>query len=160
MAQPVLSRSPQHSRTGRYMNSYHWLSRGSKLKSMPSAKNHHILLVIINMPCFSYQMHTSIWDLRPSYIHKGASLVAQMVKNPPTMQETWIQSLGWNDPLEKGIATHSRRGIPLTEEPGGLKSSGSQKAKHDWATNTHTHTFINTWKWFPVTKISLVQPVS
>ena len=69
-------------------------SRGSKLKSMPSAKSHHILLVIINMPCFSYQMHTSIWDLRPSYIHTGASLVAQMVKNPPTMQETWIQSLG------------------------------------------------------------------
>ena len=36
-----------------------------------------------------------------------ASLVAQLVKNPPTMQETWVQSLGWEDPLEKGKATHS-----------------------------------------------------
>ena len=38
---------------------------------------------------------------------KGASLVAQMVKNPPAMQEIWVQSLGWEDPLEKGMATHS-----------------------------------------------------
>ena len=37
----------------------------------------------------------------------GASLVAQQVKNPPAMQETWVQSLGWEDPLEKGKATHS-----------------------------------------------------
>ena len=38
---------------------------------------------------------------------RGASLVAQLVKNPPTMRETWVQSLGWEDPLEKGMATHS-----------------------------------------------------
>ena len=37
----------------------------------------------------------------------GASLVAQLVKNPPAMQETWVRSLGWEDPLEKGMATHS-----------------------------------------------------
>ena len=40
------------------------------------------------------------------YIHFGASLVAQMVKNPPTMQETWVQFLGWKDSLEEGMATH------------------------------------------------------
>ena len=40
-------------------------------------------------------------------IKEGASLVAQMVKNMPLMQETWVQSLGWEDPLEKGMATHS-----------------------------------------------------
>ena len=48
---------------------------------------------------------------------KGASLVAQLVKNLPLMQETWVQSLGWEDPLEKGKATYSRilaRRIPLT----------------------------------------------
>ena len=48
-------------------------------------------------------------------------LVAQMVKNPPAMQETWVQSLGWEDPLEKGMATHSSIRawrIPWTEEPG------------------------------------------
>ena len=39
--------------------------------------------------------------------YSWASLVAQVVKNPPAMQETWVQSLGWEDPLEKGIATHS-----------------------------------------------------
>ena len=52
-----------------------------------------------------------------------ASLVAQMVKNPPAMQETWVQSLGREDPLKKGMATHSSVlawKIPWTEEPGGL----------------------------------------
>ena len=41
------------------------------------------------------------------YIYVGASLVAQLVKNPPAMWETWVRSLGWEDPLEKGMATHS-----------------------------------------------------
>ena len=53
--------------------------------------------------------------------YSWASLVAQVVKNPPAMQETWVQSLGWEDPLEKGIATHSiflAWRIPRTEEPG------------------------------------------
>ena len=52
-----------------------------------------------------------------------ASLVAQTVKNPPAMQETWVQSLGWEDPLEEGMATHSvfLPGESLrTKEPGGL----------------------------------------
>ena len=57
-----------------------------------------------------------------------ASLVAQMVKSLPAMQETRVQSLGWEDPLEEGMATHSS--IPgwrilWTEEPGGLQSMGS-----------------------------------
>ena len=39
--------------------------------------------------------------------NKSISLIAQLVKNPPAMQETWVQSLGWEDPLEKGKATHS-----------------------------------------------------
>ena len=58
-----------------------------------------------------------------------ASLVAQMVKNPPAMWETWVGSLGWKDPLEKGMATHSSIlswRIPWTEEPGRLQSMGSQ----------------------------------
>ena len=53
----------------------------------------------------------------------GISLVDQMVKNLPAMQETWVQSLGREDPLEKGMATHSSIyawRIPRTEEPGGL----------------------------------------
>ena len=63
-----------------------------------------------------------------------ASLVAQVVKNLPAMQETQVRSLGWEDPLEKGMATHSRIlawRIPWTEQPGGLQSMGSQRAGHD-----------------------------
>ena len=64
---------------------------------------------------------------------KGASLVAQLVKNPPAVWETWVQSLGWEDPLEESMATHSSIlawRIPWTEEPGGLQS-GSQRVGHN-----------------------------
>ena len=66
-----------------------------------------------------------------------ASLVAQMIKNSPTMQETWVRSLAWEDPLEKGMATPSSIlawRIPWTEEPGGLKSTGLQRVQHNLAT--------------------------
>ena len=72
------------------------------------------------------------------------SLVAQMVKHLPTMQETWVQSLGWEDPLEKGMATYSSIlawKIPWMEEPGRLQSMGSQRVRHDWVTSlTHLNT--------------------
>ena len=61
----------------------------------------------------------------------GNSLVAQMITNPPTMQETWVPSLGWEDPLEKEMATHSTIlawEIPRTEEPSGLQSLGLQES--------------------------------
>ena len=63
-----------------------------------------------------------------------ASLVAQLVKNPPAMWETCVRSLGREDPLEKGMATYSSIlawRIPWTEEPGGLQSMGSQRVGHD-----------------------------
>ena len=59
---------------------------------------------------------------------------SQMVKNLPAMWETWVQSLGWDDPLEKGMATHSSIlawRIPWTEKPGRLQSLGSQRVGHD-----------------------------
>ena len=62
------------------------------------------------------------------------SLEAQMVKNLPAMQETQVQSLGWEDPLEKEIATHSSTLAwrnPWMEEPGGLQSMGPQRVGHD-----------------------------
>ena len=58
------------------------------------------------------------------------SPVAQMVKNLSVMQETWVQSLGWEDLLEKGVTTHSSIlawRIPWAEEPGQLQSTGSQR---------------------------------
>ena len=64
----------------------------------------------------------------------GASLVAQTVKNLPAMQETRVQSLGVEDLLEKGMATHSSilaSRIPWTEEPGRLQSMGSQRVRQD-----------------------------
>ena len=67
-----------------------------------------------------------------------ASLVAQRVKRLPTMQETWVQSLGREDPLEKGMAPHSSTlawKIPWTEKPGRLQSMRSQRVRHDWATS-------------------------
>ena len=64
-----------------------------------------------------------------------ASLVAQTVKNLPAMQETWVRSLGRENPLEKEMATHSSTlawKIPWMEEPGMLQYMGSQRVGHDW----------------------------
>ena len=60
--------------------------------------------------------------------------MAQSVKNLPAVQETWVGSLGGEDPLEKEMATHSSIlawKIPWTEEPGGLQSIGSQRERHN-----------------------------
>ena len=62
------------------------------------------------------------------------SLVTQGVKNLPAIHEARVPSLGWEDPLEKGMATHSKFvawRIPWTEEPGGLQSMGSHRVRHD-----------------------------
>ena len=67
-------------------------------------------------------------------ISLAGSLVAQMVKNLPAVQEIWVPSLGREDPLEKEMATHSSIFawiIPWTEEPGELQSMGSQRVRHD-----------------------------
>ena len=66
------------------------------------------------------------------------SLVAQTVKLLPAVWETRVRSLGWEDPLEKEMATHSSNlawKIPWTEEPGGLQSMESQRVGHDWETS-------------------------
>ena len=83
------------------------------------------------------------WKLRKGkgqlLISCKASLVVQMVKHLPAMQETWVQSLGLEDPLEKELATHSSIPawkIPWMEEPGRLQSMGLQRVGHDWVTNT------------------------
>ena len=64
----------------------------------------------------------------------GASLMAQSIKCLPAMQENQVQSLGGEDPLEEGMATHSSIlawTIPWTKEPGGPQSRGSQRVRHD-----------------------------
>ena len=75
----------------------------------------------------------------------AAPLVAQMVKNLPAMWETWVPSLGWEDSLEKGMATHSSIlawKISWTEEPGGLQSTESQRVEHDLAAKHVYHIYI------------------
>ena len=70
-------------------------------------------------------------------------MVAQTVKNLPAMWETCVWSLGWEDLLEKGMATHScifASKIPWTEESGGLQYMGSRRVRHNWATNTSNKT--------------------
>ena len=71
------------------------------------------------------------------YTYLVASLVAQRLKRLPPMRETWVRSLGREDPLEKEMATHSSIlawRILWTEKPGGLQSTGSQRVGHDWVT--------------------------
>ena len=73
--------------------------------------------------------------------HKSPLSPATMVKNLPAMQETRVQFLGQEDPLEKGMAIHSSILawiIPWTEKSGGLQSMGLQRVRHNWVTNTHT----------------------
>ena len=68
------------------------------------------------------------------YVFFGASLVPQVVKNLPVMWETQVRSLGWEDPMKKGIETHSNTlawEIPWTEDPGRLQSVESQRVRHD-----------------------------
>ena len=82
---------------------------------------------------FATQCVFPFFNLGSFFLNK-ASLVAQMLKNLPAMHETWVRSLGWEDPLEEGMATHSSIlawRIRWTEEPGGLQSMGSQRVRQD-----------------------------
>ena len=81
-------------------------------------------------------------------------LVAQLVKNPSAMQGAWVQPLGWEDPLEKGKATHSS--ILAWRIPWTLQPMGSQSVGHDWATFTTSHwpgPFLQLFFWNEVTFI-------
>ena len=101
---------------------------------------------------------TSSVGLQPQHtlVYIWVSLVAQTVKNLPAIQETQVRSLGWEDPLEMGTATHSSilaRRSPWTEEPGGLQSLGSQRVGHDWM----CWTWLNTLQFSSVLLLSCVR---
>ena len=84
---------------------------------------------------FHFHCHVHAYKVLSGVLTRiGASLVAQRIKHLPAMQETQVRFLGWEDPLEKKMATHSSVlawRIPWTEEPGGLQSTGSQRVGHD-----------------------------
>ena len=99
-------------------------------------------------------------NLPLSLTYTWASPVAQTVKNLPAIQETWVQSLGWENLLEKGLATHSSIlawTIPWTEKPGGLQPMGWQS---DWVANSslNLHTDINAQSdtWHTASSVSLI----
>ena len=105
--------------------------------------------------CMKQKDHECLCGLKSLYTYRGhfskftatlhlneASLVAQMVRNLLAVQETWVWSLGWEDPLEKGMTTHSSIlawEMPWTEEPEGLQSTGSQRVGHSCVTHFHLH---------------------
>ena len=99
------------------------------LKSLQSPILSHCKCTEISLSGHVFRVY---YDIYPS-------LVAQTVKNLPSVQKTWLWSLGWEDPLEKGMATHSSIRawrIVWTEKPGGLQSVGSQRVRHNWVTDT------------------------
>ena len=103
----------------------------------------HIYTHIYTHVCVCIYTHTlNHFTVQPKLTQHYKStilhLVAQMVKNLPAMQETPVWSLGWENPLEKGMATYFSIlawRIPWTEEPGGLHSTESQRVRHPWMTN-------------------------
>ena len=133
---------------------------------MDAKKRHKWLIWLIS------SLRNSLLSLLPPLTIFRASLLAHMVKNLPAMWETGVWSLVWEDPLERGMAIYSSTltwRIARTEE---LQSCGC-RVRHDWVTNTHTHTsfsiciwesreFAYTWQWllshFPI-QGSLIIPV-
>ena len=94
-------------------------------------------MAIVNSVAMNIQVHVS-FQIRAFFMYMPistvASLVAQRLKRLPAMRETWVRSLGQEDPLEKEMATHSSIlawRIPWMEEPGGLQSTGLQRVGHD-----------------------------
>ena len=119
--------------------SWWWTWRPGILQSMGSQRVGHNWATELNWsllptsPDISSQSFS--WTFLPSV---QASLVAQRLKCLPPMRETWVQSLGQEDPLEKEMATHSSIiawRIPWMEKPGRLQSTGSQRVGHNWATS-------------------------
>ena len=104
--------------------------------------------------CFpSMRFPVGIYNSVIVFVLLGAPLVAQMVKNLLTMQ-TWVWSLGWEDPPEKGMATHSSIlawRIPWTEEPSRPQAKGSRRVRHDWETFNCTFKFITYYYANPAT---------
>ena len=99
----------------------------------------HNFLILSFFLCKMWKVHQPYrlcWNIGGSWETIGASLVAQTIKRLSAMLETRVRSLGWEDPLEKEMTTHSSTlawKIPSTEEPDRLQSIGSQRVGHDWA---------------------------
>ena len=100
----------------------------------------------------AYYTEWSKSEREKQILYINASLVAQMLKSLPAMLEAWVQSLGQEDPLEKGMATHSNIlawKIPWIEEPGRLQPMGSQRVGHNWAADlSYLIWNLEGWYWW------------
>ena len=135
-----------HTQTYFTLKEYPWQD-----KQEAAANDHTILRAVSFGPRGSRTTHCSLhalWYSSRDFFLPWASLVAQRIKRLPAMQETWVWSLGWGDPLEKEMATHSSIlawRIPWTEEPGKLQSMGLQRVgqgrankwERAWRTSSH-----------------------
>ena len=100
----------------------------------PQKFNPQRIMKMQSISCFSLFLS----NVKQLHQFRGASLLAQMVKNLPARQETWVWSLSQRDPLEEEIVIHASIiawRIPWTEEPDRLPFMGLQRVRHDWATN-------------------------
>ena len=109
----------------------HWKKRKEiniNVKTSPSHKSEDLTL-------FSWKYYPSCHRFNAILTRIRASLVVQLIKNPSAMLETWVWYLGWEDPLEKGKATHSS--ILAWRIPWTVQSMGSQRVRYNWITFTH-----------------------
>ena len=111
----------------------------SSMRPVPQGLQLDLFLLMwrAGLPCYQYSAQRAFNIVFPLCRMEGrTSLVALLAKNPPAVRETWVRSLGREDPLEKGMATHSSIPawrIPPTEEPGELQSMGPQRIAQDRA---------------------------
>ena len=123
---------------GRVGKERKWVFNDSRDCDLPSRCCFVQIGLVERLGLFLYRIHSMygfyniqhVWNIQYVWV----SLVAQTVKNLPAMWETWVWSLGREDPLEKGMATHSSIldwRIPWTENPGRLQSMGSRRAGYD-----------------------------
>ena len=111
-----------------------WAAAHQAPPSMGFSRQEYWSGVPLPSPDSSYGELYNYFIIYHNVIITGLPLVAQTVKNLPSLQETWVRSLNWEDPLEKGMATHSSIlawRIPWTEKPGGLQSMGLQRVRRD-----------------------------
>ena len=106
----------------------------------------------------SMSLYEVYWEI--VFLYLRASLVAQRLKCLPAMWETWVRSLGWEDPLEKETATHSSIltwRIPWTEELGGLQSTGCKESDTTERLDAHFHFqgACHSMRWIPLGKVVL-----
>ena len=106
-----------------------YLFSGRRVKTLSATSPGLSLMLSPPTACWGFFFHSAL-GLR----FAQASLVAQLVKNLPAIQQTWVQPLGWRDPLEKGKATHCS--ILAWRVPWTIQSTGSQRVRHNWATFT------------------------